>query len=1218
MAWTNQQEMAINARNCSVIVSAAAGSGKTAVLVERILNLLMDEKNPVRADRMIIATFTNDAASELRQRLNLRFLNEINNNPDNPFLLKQYTLLRNAKISTINAFCFDLLRDNISEQGITAEFSILDESMDSILKNEAIEETLNKWCNEKPEEIDFLFDTFCTHNDDNIVKLILDADKFLSSLAIPSIWLKETLNEFEKPFEKTKYYEILKKENETRLKKAIELAEENSRLINLIFNDDTEKECEIIRKSEEESANDIMKIEKAKSVLNSENNDEILKNADYCTSFDRLVTVKKNIEYNEELRGKYKANRDNFKALIKECFTQLKYLDEDLKIVGKIFKILKNILENYYNILWEKKCEKNSINFNDGEQLALNILCDIDENDCIKQSTLAKSLSEYYDIIMIDEYQDSNNKQDLIFKLISKNCNIDDKQNIMYGNNSFLVGDVKQSIYKFRLANPQNFIDTFNYSTEFDYNKYSSNAYIKLNKNFRSSNQVIDFVNFIFKNIMSEECGDLEYDESEMLYFGAEQYKEEINNNDLKTEIMLIDDENMETDDDNDETEIHENNEAFCIAQKIATMIKNKTEVISGVDKKRPCEARDFCILVRKNKYTKAYINELQKLGVYAKGEEEKGYLSSREIMILLDVLRIIDNPLQDLAMTAVMMSPMFMFTAEEMTIIRSIDKEKHIYLLLEEISDISIHENNPRITTSLQSKCIAFYGFIKSFRLLSVTLSTEELIKKIYDTTDFVTVMQLYTDGEKKQANLRYLINYAHNYESSSSEIGGVSGFIRYIDKIIASGKDFQQGKISSTSDNYVSIKTMHKSKGLEYPFVFIAETNAKFKFDYPQVLMSTDNRIGFVVNNSKLLRRYRTLPYSQILNENIMDTCSEEMRLLYVALTRAKQKLFVSLKVNSKVYDNIDSLSEKLIINNENIKTTSLNSKSMSDWLWLCLIKHKGFKSISSKIGYNLKYNFDKKLCNDVFSYNYYQNISSPNEEVDEKIPEFNYGIINEIRNIWNYNYNTELSETPVKLSVTQIAKKLDKTQELLVSTLPQPSFDLKTLQGTERGTAIHTFLQYCSFENAIEDPNSEIWRLCDNGYLSPNEADAIPVKKITAFFKSNLYLRMTKSNNVVREMKFMVALNELKFDNITNSKFKNADGMIKGIMDLIFEENDNLVLVDYKSDRCYNEDILIDKYLFQLNLYKQALEIITTKKVSQVYIYSIEMEKEILLNI
>jgi len=1219
MAWTNQQEMAINARNCSVIVSAAAGSGKTAVLVERIVQLLMDTDNPIRADRMVISTFTNDAASELRQRLNLRLMNEINNNPNNKHLLKQYTLLQNAKICTINAFCFDLLRDNISEQGITSDFSVLDSSIDVILSNEAINETLDKWYSEKPKETEFLYDSLCFNNDDNLIRLITEADKFLSSLALPKLWLTETIAELNKKYEETIYYKTLKKDNNKKLEYAIKLAEENLSLIDDIF-DESPKGIEKAEKSKEQCEEDLLKIETAKKLNNSDNIDEIHQQKDYCTSFSKLVDVRKPLEYDIELREKYKDNRDKYKKIVSECISEYILLSDDLKLTKKIFVKLIELLDDYYEILWKKKCEKNAINFSDGERLALEILYDIDKNGSIIQSAVAKELSEYYDIIMIDEYQDSNNKQDLLFKLLSKDSR-NENNNIIYGLNAFLVGDVKQSIYKFRLANPQNFIETLANSVQFSYENNAANTYIHLNKNFRSSHQVINYVNYIFGNIMSEDCGEVNYNEDEMLYFGAVQYEPEKDNNNLKTEILFIEDEsnddNYENNDDNSENETAEteteNNEALCIAKKISSMLENKTTVITGIDTQRPCEPRDFCILVRKNALTKVYINELKKLGINAKGEEERSYFSSREVSVLLDVMRIIDNPLNDIAITAVLMSPMFMFSAEEMALLRSYNKDNHFYINIEEISN---NENNSEISPIFIKKCIAIYGFIKSFRLLAITLSTEELIKKIYDTTDFVTVMQLYTDGDKKQANLRQLINYAKSYEESSSDIGGVSGFIRYIDTIIAAGKDFEASKISSTSDNYVSIKTMHKSKGLEYPFVFIVETSTKFRYDNPVIQMSTDNRIGFTINNHELIRRYRTIPYTQIQRKNKSDVISEEMRLFYVALTRAKQKLFISFKINDKTFKSIDKQCKILSDNKGNIKLSAMKADRISDWIWLTLIKHNKFKDIADIIGYYFNYDYDNKLSDDVFEYEYMKKESQAIFEAPESLPESDESIIKEISDIIAFRYDNILSQTPAKLSVTQIAKKVDVEKDFFSISLERPDFIEKKLKGNERGTAIHTFLQYCSFENAINDTEAEIWRLCDNGYLSEQEASIIPIEKIKAFFTSKLYNRIKNSVDVTREMKFMVALNELEFDEETTNKFHNADGMIKGIMDLVFEENGSLVLIDYKSDRTYNENLLIDKYKLQLNLYKQALEIITGKKVSEVYIYSVEMEKEILL--
>ena len=331
MAWTKQQQMAIDARNCSVIVSAAAGSGKTAVLVERIVEMLISEENPVRADRMVIATFTNDAASELRQRLNMRLMQEIEKSPDNAFLLKQYTLLQNAKISTINAFCFDILRDNISEQGITPEFSVLDDTIDTLLKNESIDETINKWCSEKPEKTEYIFDRFCTQNDRNLVNLINEADKFLSSLPMQKLWLEGTMNELNKQTEESIYYKILEADNEQRMKLAIELAEENVSLIELIFNDDTPKGVETAKKSLEQSEDDLRRAEKASELLKTKDKTKIKEYFDYCTTGERLVSVGKKIDFDVALREKYKQNRDKIKSLVKESFTQVCSIYDDIE-----------------------------------------------------------------------------------------------------------------------------------------------------------------------------------------------------------------------------------------------------------------------------------------------------------------------------------------------------------------------------------------------------------------------------------------------------------------------------------------------------------------------------------------------------------------------------------------------------------------------------------------------------------------------------------------------------------------------------------------------------------------------------------------------------------------------------------------------------------------------------------------------------------------------
>lgn len=1230
MDWTISQGNAINARKSSVIVSAAAGSGKTAVLTERIIKLIADPDSGVRADRMVIVTFTNDAASEMKKRLDNKLRDLINENPENSYLARQQILLQSARISTINSFCFELIRDNISEQGITSGFGILDETDDKVLKAQAMDELIEYYSENESEKLSFMYDNFCINSLKRLTDVIAETDKFLSSVAFRDKWLDNAVAEYKKDFKESIYYKALFEKCMENLSQACKLAKECKNIVDSIFceeaDDKQRKKVEKQReKANEQSLKENRQIEDYYNIFLSGRIPDSAE-TEKVSYFGRIFSTG-SVSYEEEKMATYKEKRDRYKELVKEI---VKLNDEPEYYYGlsaKVTEILAEMIRKYQSIVWERKCAKNSISFDDGERLALELLAETDSNGYIVQSETARKTAEFYDIIMIDEYQDSNNKQDMIFKLISKNYRIDENGNSLYGDNVFLVGDVKQSIYRFRLANPKNFISTLKYSKPYNKDSDFPNKKILLNKNFRSSPEVIDFVNYVFENIMSVKCGDVEYNEDEKLSFGAKAYSDG-GNADRLTHISFINDQSSDDESDgNEEKSVpvkiknignKPNPEAVFTARKIAEMLRDGTEVFTENGGKRKCTPSDFCILVRNNNLINQYASELEKLGVPAKSHEEAGYLKSREIAVLIDLLRIISNPLIDVSMTAVMTSPMYMFGIQDIAFIKSLDKEKPLFVIMSGIvsGEYDIADG------SLSERCRQFLESLENFRLDSVTMTVGELIGKIYDTTDFISVMQLYSDGEKKRANLRTLIQYAKNYEKNASAegVGGLNGFLRHIDRILEDKDNDKKGKVSASSGDYVSIMTLHGSKGLEFTFVFMAENNVNFKYDYKSVMCSPDSRIGYLLYDRENLRKCKTFQREMLIDEGENDTKSEEMRLMYVGFTRAKQKLFINLKFSDKILKSVRELAEEYILNNGDITDIVRNSKSFSEWIWLCLMKHADFKEIAE--------HFD--ICSDselvsrndrIFEYEFCDKLTE--QEVSEKAVckqvEADASICDRMKRIIYSDYDKSLSEIPAKLSVTQITRKF-KEDESFDFKLKRPAFmsEDSSLTGAERGTAIHTFFQYCDFGKAMDNPSDEIDRIVSMGYISPMQAESISPEKITAFFESGLYKRIEKSAGVWRERKFMVAVSELQLVNGIMEKFQKSDGMIKGIIDLMFEEDDGLVIVDYKSDRGVSEKHLAERYRIQIQLYKSAVELTTGKPVKEAYLYSIEMGKEIPIKI
>lgn len=1217
MGWTEQQQSAIEARVTSLIVSAAAGSGKTAVLTERLIQLIADKDSGVRADRMVVVTFTNDAASELKKRLDDKLRTLINERPDDRYLLKQQILLQSARISTINSFCFDLIRDNAGDNGITSGFTVLDDTDNKVLKAHAAEELINYYSENEYDKISFMYDCFCIKDEKRLIEIIERADSFLSSMAFSEKWLDKAVEMYSCELGKSVYFSKLLETLISLLENTQKAADVNLGMINRIFPD---MSAAAAAKSYEQAENDYDKVTELLSTLRSNRLPDSAE-AEKAQAFDDLVRVGKT-PHDKGLRDIFKKRRELIKKNVSKVLGSIYNIESDYEECREVTKILAEMLKKFQEIVWEKKCEKNALSFDDGERLALEILADEDGEGRLIQSEIAKKTAEYYDIIMIDEYQDSNNKQDIIFKLLSKNFKHNESGEPLYGDNVFLVGDVKQSIYRFRLANPHNFINTLKESERYMPNSQSKNQFIVLNRNFRSSPQVIDFVNFIFGQIMSEKCGDIDYSSDEMLYFGAKHYSDN-NGNERLTHISFIKDDPNDTSDDVSETIIPQSSrEAVFTAQKIADMLKSNVSVTDKDGTLRPCRPSDFCILVRNNSYINIYAEELNKLGIPAKGSEEKGYLRSREIAVLIDLLKVISNPLQDISMAAVMASPMYMFSISDIAAIKALDNKKPLFPIIRGLAEGDYEKFTDMF---LREHCMDFLSSLDEFRLDSVTMTLSELIREIYDTTDFISVMQLYSDGDQKRANLRALIQYAQNYESSAAfdGSGGLNGFLRHLDRVMENG-DYAQGKISAESGEYVHVLTLHRSKGLEFPFVFIAETSVKFKFDSKLLMCSDDGRIGYVLYEPKLFRKYRTFQQVMLSAEEEKATRSEEMRLLYVGLTRAQQQLFINLKCGEKALKRVGSLIESCIMHSGNIDEWVKEAKSFSDWLWASIIRHGDFHSIADKLGIDTS----QLLCGEsesdesLFEYEIADTITSEFIAEDTMIEEAepDEKIIGKMRDLIGFEYDRTLSETPAKLSVTQITKKLKDTEEAFDFKLKRPKFKSETqkLTGAERGTAIHTFFQYCDFAGAEKNAKAEIADVTAKGYISKAQAESISIENVDAFFKSPLYRRICSSEKYVREKKFMVAVSELDIENEALEMLKNSDGMIKGIIDLLFEEQGEMVIVDYKSDRGLSLNALKERYAMQLRLYKAAIELTTRKKVKELILYSLELKEYITVDI
>ncbi len=669
-SWTKEQLDAINAEGTGIIVSAAAGSGKTSVLVERLLRILSDTENKIPADRLIVVTFTNDAAAQMKQRLSDALSEKISSEPDNVWLCRQQALLQTAKISTIHSFCFDMIRENIQSLDVSSGFRILDDTEEYMLMRNAAGEAFENFYAERPETMEKLCGFFSgsARGDAELEKIVLDIYEFLVSVPFYKDKTREWIKYYSEGFSPDNdplakiYLKTLEKKYDGFLK--------HSEYLNELFSDMAGRTSAALESDAE------LFLSMKERLRKGDPWDEKVLLPEF--SFKRMDSIR-SLEGNEkEIQDEIIKQRNKYKDEIKKLSAGIFSFDEindDRKKHFDMLECLFSLIDRFDEELKKLKNEKNALGFSDAEQLAVKLLAEKDKDGNIVKTQLANELSEYYEMIMIDEFQDANDAQDLIFKMLSKGGTAEKG-----GTDLFTVGDVKQSIYKFRLANPKLFMKALDISEKYTGEGFSGkNAAIMLNKNFRSSGDVIGFVNYIFGNLMSKDTGDVDYTDEEALVQGAE-YPE----GDRTSEIIIVPDDTEEKADGNEDDsggeELYADSEARAAAHKISSMLGKRTVFDKGTP--RACEPRDFCILLRNGKKADAYVKALSVLGIKAHAEGPEGYLRSREISVLLSMLAVIDNPMQDIPLVTVLMSPMFMLDAEDMASLAAIKKDDEKYFV--------------------------------------------------------------------------------------------------------------------------------------------------------------------------------------------------------------------------------------------------------------------------------------------------------------------------------------------------------------------------------------------------------------------------------------------------------------------------------------------------------------------------------------------------------
>lgn len=1185
--WTNEQLSAITQKGNNILVAAAAGSGKTTVLVERIIRKIINDN--VDIDKILVVTFTNAAASEMRERILTALYKQIDEDPLNQRLRKQIVLLNKASICTIDAFCLDIIRNNFFEIGASSNFRIADNTELELLKQEAIEETFEELYLENDDEFNKLIELYAGYKDDeNLKNIILKIHNYIQSAPFPEDWLEEQIEKFNmsniEDFSQTEWGKIILKNFRDEVLNSIQILESSKHQLDMI----TE-----LSKFSLVVADDINQLKFLEQNWdNWERAYEIANNLKFKT----WPTDKKVVS---NLKEETKKARDNVKKRISKAVSQTFIYNteeavEDINAMYPILKKIKDVTLKFMEKFSEKKSNKNIMDFSDIEHYALKILLKKDENGIYQKTEVAKKYEEKFNEIAIDEYQDSNLVQEYILTSISNEKNI------------FMVGDVKQSIYRFRQAKPELFLDKYQkYGLE--PNEYGQK--IKLFKNFRSRENILDTTNLIFSDIMSADFGEIEYDESEYLNLGA-TYEEPTENVEFagKTELDIID---LKKEENEDGEEIEEDSssellekteiEAKFVANRIQKLIKSKYQVYDRKTGYRDITYKDIVILLRATSNTaNVFEKELLNLNIPVFSDQAENYLESIEIRTITSLLKIIDNPYRDIPLVTVMRSIIGDFTDNELIEIRLTQNEGYFYDSLKEA------KASPKIDGKLKEKVINFLDKLNKWREEERYLPLNEFIQKIYEETDYYNYVRLMPNGQVRKANLKMLLDRAKDYEKISFK--GLFNFIRYLEKVKSSNSDLSSAKVIGENENVVRIMSIHKSKGLEFPVAIISRTDKKFnqKDLNESILLHQDIGFGMQYINYDRKIEYTTATKEAIKIKTKEESIAEEMRILYVALTRAKEKLIIT-GVENDFTKSIEQKKELLeIYEKENDKINHLVLKkylSYLEWIELVYLNHQ---DIENQITLN------KIAKKDVLK-------AEENQEEQEKrnieLPEkIDYEKINEILN-WQYKYK-EMTNIQSKMSVTKIKElKNNETQKQQhIEIKPKFMLDKTKVSSAERGTITHLILQKLDFtkEYSKEELAQFVNNLCTKNIITQIQKDSINIEKIYQIINTQFIKNLKNAKEIKKETPFYTYINTKEIYNTQNSE----NILVQGIIDLYYINQQNeVILVDYKTDYVEGSgEELIDKYKVQLEIYKKALEESLKEKVKHVYIYSIYLNKEI----
>lgn len=1197
--WTEEQQQVIDLRDHNILVSAAAGSGKTAVLVERIIARLTRDANPVDVDHMLIVTYTEAAAAEMKERIGAAIEKELEEDPSSEHLKRQSALIHTAKITTIHSFCLSVIREYFHTIDLDPGFRIAEEGELKLLKQDVMKELLEAKYEEGNEDFLRFVETFATGREDlQVEEIISRLYEFAGSYPDPEEWLDDCARMYEESGEKAIYIEKVMEyirrtvaDMQMLMEKADQICMEPDGPY--MYGDMLEADQKVLRK-----------LFAAKSY---EEMYEALKEKPAWKTLSR----KKDDAVDPTKREQVRAYRDTWKKLIDDIrnnyfFQSPSEMEADRKICIPVMHELVSLVKEYQRVLAAKKAEKNLIDFRDMEQFALQILTR-KENGKRVPSEVAKEYQNTFEEVMIDEYQDSNLIQEAILTSVSR---------ISRGeNNLFMVGDVKQSIYRFRLSRPELFMEKFNtYSLT-----TGGNRRIDLHKNFRSRAEVLDAVNFIFRQIMTEELGRITYDENAALYVGASYPESEKN----ETEILLLDTKSEEEDTGlsvRSGSQTAKELEVRLIAQRIGELMESQQIVDKETGMLRPVRYQDIVILTRSPAgWTDTVTRILQEEGLPVLAESADGYFETLEIGWMMDYLRVLDNFRQDIPLVAVLKSPFGRMTNEELAQIRELNAEVPFYQNVLETAD---PEKKTDLPAGILKKVRDVFGWLFYFRERIPYTAIHDLLWEIMKKTGYRDYIAAMPGGKGRRANLDMLITRAKAFEATSYK--GLYHFVRYIDQLKKYNVDFGEAGLYDEQTDAVRLMSIHKSKGLEFPVVFAAGMGKNFNRQdtRSRLVLHPELGIGLDYMDGKQRVKSVTIAKRAIAKQIDMENLGEELRVLYVALTRAKEKLILtgSLKKAEETLSYIKAFPEELL--------SYLGRESAAgylDWILPAAASYqdkyqirlmRAAELVQEELETQIKDDWNRSAC-----------MEKAAQADEKKVQQFSerfhrrYAYENDVQRKNKYSVS-ELKHRAMREAFEKEEEAVPVFQyEEVVPYVPAFAREIEQQSedaspGALRGTAMHRIMECYQFSSGVS-AKEQVAGMLEKEQITPEMHGLIRIPQVEYFVNADIGKRMgaaEKDGKLYREKPFVMGFTDEQLDefgfaenteqaekvksmgrvgNIGETEYTGKElTLIQGIIDVFWIEKDGIVLLDYKTDRVDTEKELSERYAAQLKLYEEAL--------------------------